>query len=61
MDMTALALIAKNRIPKAVPCAKLWAPDRARQRRQLLMEREILERDRLVSTADQTDRSEEYH
>ena len=40
--------------------AKFWALDRARQRGQLLTEREILERDRPVSAADQSDRSEEY-
>jgi hypothetical protein len=34
--------------------------DRMRQRGQLLTEREILERDRPVSAADQSDRSEEY-
>jgi len=40
---------------------ELWTPARTRQRGQLLTEREILEGDRSVSTADQTDRSKEYH
>ena len=40
--------------------AELWTLDRARQHGQLLTEREILERDRPVSAADQPDRSEEH-
>jgi hypothetical protein len=45
---------------ESVPLAELWALDRAPQHGQLLTEREILERDLLMSTADQSDRSEEY-
>ena len=45
---------------ESVPRAEFWALDRTRQRGQLLTEREILERDRPVSAADQSDRSEEY-
>jgi hypothetical protein len=45
---------------EAVPHAEPWVVDRARQRGQLLTKREIFERDRPVSAADQSDRSEEY-
>jgi len=46
--------------PKESPRAELWAPDRARQRGHLLAEGEILERNRPVPAADQSDRSEDY-
>ena len=45
---------------EAVAGAELWAPDLARQRGQLLTEREILERDRPMPAANQSNRSEEY-
>jgi hypothetical protein len=44
---------------ESVPRAEFWTLDGARQRGQLLTEREILERDRPVSAADQSDRSED--
>ena len=45
---------------ESVPRTELWAPGRTRQRGQLLTKRESLERDRPVSAADQSDRSEEH-
>src|SRR5712692_6715425 len=41
---------------ESVPRTELWAPGRARQRGQLLTKREILEGDRPVSAANQSDR-----
>jgi hypothetical protein len=45
---------------ESVARVELWALGRAPPGGQLLTEREILERDRPMSAADQTDRSEEY-
>src|SRR6266849_9739854 len=42
---------------ESVPRTELWAPGRARQRGQLLTKREILEGDRPVYAANQSDRS----
>jgi hypothetical protein len=45
---------------ESVSPAELWAFDRSGQCRHLLPEREILERDSPVPSAEQSDRSEEY-
>jgi len=52
--------LAEEDPKESVPRVEFWSLDRTRQRGQLLTEREILERDRPVSAADQSDRSEEY-
>jgi hypothetical protein len=53
-------ILGEQDLKESVRRAELGALDRTRQRGQLLTECEILERDRAVSAADQSDRSEEY-
>ena len=45
---------------QSISCAKVRAPDRAPENRQLLTQRHVLERDGAVSTTEQSDRSKQH-